>query len=137
MNQPTSAASDAATTIFNLPDYTVRSAVTDTFGQRRVTVESTVPPGCPCCGVVAARRKERRLQRLRDTPAADPVELIWAKRRWLCDEPQRERKSFTEATAEVPRFARSTQRLKDALVSAVINSGRAVSEAAAAFRISW
>lgn len=137
MIQPTSAAPDAATTIFNLPDYRVRSAVAGAFGRRRVTVESAIPPGCPGCGTVAARCKERRLQRLRDVPVAGPVDLVWAKRRWFCDEDAGKKKTFTEATGQVPKYARSTRRLKDALVSAVISSGRAVSETAAAYGISW
>ncbi|WP_334683883.1 transposase family protein [Arthrobacter sp. CAN_A214] len=73
------------------------------------------------------RRKERRFQRVRDVPVAGPVELVWAKRRWFCDEALCARKSFTEATAQVPRFARSTRRLTDQVVLAVITSGRAVS----------
>jgi transposase len=137
LNEPTVAASDAATTIFNLPEYRVLNAVLLSFGQRRITVESTVPPGCPTCGVVAVRRKERRFQRVRDTPMAGPVELVWAKRRWFCDEPLCPRLSFTEATAQVPQFARSTARLWEAVVCAVIRSGRAVSETAAAFGVSW
>jgi hypothetical protein len=37
----------------------------------------------------------------------------------------------------VPRRARSTSRLRDQLVDAVIRSGRAVSETAAGFAVSW
>jgi hypothetical protein len=59
-------------------------------GTRQVVVETEQPPGCPSCSVVASRRKERRVQRLRDQ-----------------------------------------------LVDAVIRSGRAVSETAAAFAVSW
>ncbi|MBG6226784.1 transposase [Arthrobacter sp. CAN_A2] len=123
--------------IFDLPGYRVLDAVPLAFGQRRVTVESTDPPGCPGCGVIASRSKERRLQRVRDIPVAGPVEVVWAKRRWFCDEPQCGRKSFTEATVQVPRFARSTRRLSEHVVSAVITSGRAVSETAASFGVSW
>ncbi len=96
MIRPTSAAVDAATMIFNLPGYRVLSAVALAFGQRRITVESMNPAGCPGCGVVSLRRKERRFQRVRDVPVAGPVELIWAKRRWFCDEALCARKSFTE-----------------------------------------
>jgi len=65
------------------------------------------------------------------------VELVWAKWRWFCDESLCSRKSFTEATDQVPKFARSTRRLTDQVVSAVIGSGRAVSETAASFGVSW
>ena len=46
-------------------------------------------------------------------------------------------RTFFEATVEVPRRARSIRRLPDMLVSAVIDSGRAATEAAAAHGVSW
>ncbi|MGM7776843.1 ISL3 family transposase [Arthrobacter sp. KNU-44] len=137
MNEPTGAAADAATSIFNLPDYRVISTGLSPDGGRRVIVETDQPPGCPTCGVVASRRKERRFQRIRDIPVAGPVEVLWSKYRWYCEEPACERLSFFESTAQVPRRARSTGRLRDQLVDAVIRSGRAVSETAAAFAVSW
>jgi transposase len=137
LNEPTGVAADAATSIFNLPDYRVISASLSPDGGRRVIVETDQPPGCPTCGVVASRRKERRFQRIRDIPVAGPVEVLWSKYRWYCEEPACERLSFFESTAQVPRRARSTGRLRDQLVDAVIRSGRAVSETAAAFAVSW
>ena len=89
------------------------------------------------CGVVATRRKERRFQRIRDIPVAGAVEVLWSKYRWYCEEPACPRLSFFESTAQVPRRARSTGRLRDQVVDAVISSGRAVSETAAAFAVSW
>ena len=137
MNEPTGVALDAATSIFNLPDYRVISASVLADGRRRVIVETDQPPGCPTCGVVASRRKERRLQRIRDIPVAGAVELLWSKYRWYCEERACPRLSFFEATIQVPRRARSTGRLRDHVVDAVIRSGRAVSETAAAFGVSW
>lgn len=137
MNEPTGVAADAATSIFNLPDYRVISTSLSPDGGRRVIVETDQPPGCPTCGVVASRRKERRFQRIRDIPVAGPVEVLWSKYRWYCEEPACERLSFFESTAQVPRRARSTGRLRDQLVDAVIRSGRAVSETAASFAVSW
>jgi transposase len=137
LNEPTGVAADAATSIFNLPDYRVISASLSPDGGRRVIVETDQPPGCPTCGVVASRRKERRFQRIRDIPVAGPVEVLWSKYRWYCEEPACERLSFFESTAQVPRRARSTGRLRDQLVDAVIRSGRAVSETAASFAVSW
>lgn len=122
---------DAASTIFNLPDYRVIEALDAPEGGRRVVVESTYPPGCPDCGVVAQRVHSRRLQRVRDIPVAGAVEVVWAKRRWFCDEELGARGTFAEATDQVPRFARSTGRLKEAVVAAVIDSGRAASETCA------
>ncbi|WP_227878815.1 transposase family protein [Arthrobacter dokdonensis] len=67
--------SDAATSIFNLPDYRVISATVLDDGSRRIIIETDQPPGCPTCGVVATRRKERRVQRIRDIPVAGAVEV--------------------------------------------------------------
>jgi transposase len=137
LNEPTGVARDAATSIFNLPDYRVISVTVLVDGRRRIIVETDQPPGCPTCGVVSSRRKERRFQRIRDIPVAGAVEVLWSKYRWYCDEPACARLSFFESTVQVPRRARSTTRLRDNVVDAVIRSGRAVSETAAAFAVSW
>lgn len=137
MIEPTSGQPCAATVIFNLPEYRVLTATVTALGVRRITVESTGVPGCPTCGVVSERVKDARHQRLRDVPVAGPAVVIWRKRRWFCDEPACPRGSFTEATNEVPRRARSTRRLLGTLVDAVIRSGRAALEAAAAHGVSW
>lgn len=47
------------------------------------------------------------------------------------------RGTFSEATVEVPGRVRSSRRLRDMLVPAVIDSGRVASEAAAAHGVSW
>ena len=106
MNEPTVSRRDAASTIFNLPDYRVIDAVDLPEGGRRVTVASTDPPGCPECGVIATKAHSRRLQRVRDVPVAGAVEVLWAKRRWFCSESRCSRGTFAEATTQVPRFAR-------------------------------
>jgi transposase len=135
--EPSSPRPDAATVIFSLPDYRVTDTEVLTFGQRRVRVEATTEAGCPSCGVISARVHSRRPQRLRDIPVAGPVQVIWAKRRFFCDEYLCPRRTFAEETAQVPRRARSTRRLRDALMAAVIGSGRAAAEAAAPFGVSW
>jgi transposase len=135
--EPTGSQRDAASAIFNLPDYRVIDVVEDPDGVRRVEVESTDPPGCPVCGVLAVRVHSRRRQRLRDLPVAGPVDLVWVKRRWFCDQARCPRRTFSEVTDQVPAFARSTARLCQALVAAVVVSGRAASEVARAHRVSW
>jgi hypothetical protein len=72
LNEPIGVAADAATMLFHLPDYHVIST-TINAGRRQVIIETDHPPGCPSCGVIASRRKERRLQRLRDIPVAGPA----------------------------------------------------------------
>ncbi|MFD1846663.1 ISL3 family transposase [Arthrobacter flavus] len=128
---------DAATTVFNLPGYRVTSAEVLACGQRRIRVESVLEAGCRGCGVISARRHSRRLQRVRDIRVAGPVEVIWSKRRFFCDEPECGRKTFAESTPQVPAYSRSTARLRQALTEAVIGSGRAASETATAFGVSW
>ena len=103
MTEPTFVAFDAATSIFNLPDYRVLSVTVLEDGRRQIIVETDQPPGCPSCGVVATRRKERRLQRIRDIPVAGAVEVLWSKYRWHCEERACPRLSFFESTAQVPR----------------------------------
>ena len=137
MNEPTVMAADAATTLFNLSDYRVISTTVTADGCRQVVVESEQLPGCPSCGVVATRRKERRFQRIRDIAIGGKIEVVWRKYRWYCQELECQRLSFFESTAQVPSRARSTGRLRDHLVDAVIRSGRAMSETAVGFAVSW
>ncbi len=137
MFEPTGSQRDAASALFNLPDYRVINVVEDPEGVRRVEVESTDPPGCPVCGVLAARVHSRRRQLLRDLPVAGPTEVVWLKRRWFCDQARCRRRTFSEVTDQVPAFARSTARLCQALVAAVAVSGRAAAEVARAHRVSW
>src|SRR3954462_11727563 len=113
------------------------NVVEDCDGVRRVEVESTDPPGCPVCGVLAGRVHSRRRQRLGDLPGAGPTEGGWVKRRWVCDQARCRRRTFSEVTDQVPAFARSTARLCQSLVAAVVVSGRAASEVARAHRVSW
>jgi transposase len=98
---------------------------------------SDVVPGCPSCGVVSTRVHQRSRQRLRDVPVAGPVTVVWLKRRWRCAEALCARATFTEHTAQVPPYARSTARLRAELVDAVRHSRRAVDEVARSFRVGW
>jgi len=86
LSEPTGVRRDAASLIFNLPDYRVIEATDVPGGARRVLVESGEPPGCPACGVVATRVDSRRRQRIRDVAVAGAVEVLWCKWRWFCDE---------------------------------------------------
>ena len=137
MNEPTGSRRDAASTLFNLPDYRVIDAADQPDGTRRVLVESLAPPGCPTCGVISERVHARRLQTVRDIPVAGRVRVVWSKRRWRCVQVPCPRRTFWESTIQVPRRARSTARLKDALVGAVVASGRSAAETARAHGVSW
>jgi transposase len=137
VSEPTVSQRDAASTLFNLPGYRVIDAVDIVGGSRRVLVVSTEPPGCPGCGVISTRVHQRTRQRVRDVPVAGAVEVVWCKRRWICAEDLCAKATFAEATMQVPARARSTVRLRHALVVAVVMSGRAVSETARAHGVSW
>ena len=76
MIEPTSPRPDAATAIFNLPDYRVTGTDVLAFGQRRIHVLATAEAGCPSCGVISTRVHSRRPQRLRDIPVAGPEILL-------------------------------------------------------------
>ena len=137
MFEPTGSLRDAASTIFNLPDYRVIDAVDLPECGRQVVVESTAPPGCPSCGVISEVVHARRRQRLRDLAVGGHVEVVWAKRRWRCAEVACPRLTFAESTVQVPPRARSAARLRQALVEAVVVSGRAASQTARAVAVSW
>ncbi len=86
MFEPTGSRRDAASTVFNLPGYRVIDAVDLPDGQRQVVVESTAAPGCPVCGVISVRVHSRRRQMVRDVLTGGPVQVVWDKRRWCCEE---------------------------------------------------
>ena len=104
MHENTGSQRDAASTIFNLPDYHVIDAIDLPDGGRPVVIASTVPPGCPSCGVIATKVHSRRSQHIRDVPVAGAMAVVWAKRRWFCLEPACARRTFWEATDQVPRY---------------------------------
>jgi transposase len=140
--EPQGSQRDAASTIFNLPDYRVIDVREEVDGLRCVVVESTAPPGCPSCGVVATRGgatrvHARREQVVRDVPVGGLVRVVWAKRRWRCTEDGCSRATLWESTLQFPARARCTRRLRGALVDAVVVSGRAAAQTARAFAASW
>jgi transposase len=136
--EPTGSPRDAASVIFNLPGYRVIEAVDLPLGGRRVKVEAVIgDEGCPACGVVSSRVHAWTVQRIRDVPHAGRIELVVRKPRLLCAEPACGRRTFTPASEQVPLRARCTTRLRAAVLEAVIDSGRAVAEVAAAFRVAW
>jgi transposase len=76
-------------------------AVSECEGERgsflRVVVESPKRvEGCRSCGVVAGSHGRREV-RLVDVPCLGrPVELVWRKRTWRCEEPDCPAGAFTE-----------------------------------------
>jgi transposase len=136
--EPTGSRRDAASVIFNLPGYRVVDAVDLPLRGRRVKVQPVdLDDGCPGCGVVSSRVHAWVEQRVRDIPHAGQVVVVVRKPRLVCVEPACGRRTFTPATEQLPARTRCTTRLKTALLDAVINSGRAVSEVAADLGVAW
>jgi hypothetical protein len=65
------------------------------------------------------------------------VDLRWRKRRWLCDQQDCGRQTFTEAVGEVPARARLTGRLRRAAGAAVADGGRTIVQSARDHGLSW
>ena len=93
--------------------------------------------GCPSCGVISARVHAWIVQRVRDIPHAGQLEVVVRKPRLVCAESACPRGTFTPATEQLPVRASCTTRLRTALLSAVIDSGRAVAEVAAGHGVAW
>ena len=82
MTERTCLQRDAASVIFNLPDYHVIDAVDLPLGGRRVIVGAdTIADDCPECGVIAWCR-----QRVKDVPHAGQLEVVVVKPRLVCAE---------------------------------------------------
>jgi transposase len=137
--QPTvDAASDAASVLFNLPEYRVVAVTRDESGRREVFVDTPVSEGgCPSCGVLSARVHQRTVQRIRDVPFDGQVTVWWVKKRWRCTQRQCSGATFTEHTEQVPPYARLTARLKARIVAALAGEVRSVAAVALEVGVSW
>ena len=114
----------AATALLGLPGLMV-TAVTPTGDEWTVVDVLTAPERagaarcCPDCGARAAV-KETVTTTPRDAcPGDRQILLRWRKRRWECQNPDCERKTFTESLPAVPPRARLTSRLRARLGQAV------------------
>ena len=85
MDEPMRSRREAASVIFNLPDYQVLDAIDLPSGSRRVIVRvDTITDSYPVCGVVSARVHAWCRQRVKDLPHAGDVELVVVKPRLVC-----------------------------------------------------
>lgn len=93
---------------------------------------------CPSCQVPAQRVHERVVTRPADVRrAADPVVLVWLKRRWKCGNEACGRATFTESLSQVPSRARLTARLRGYGAHLVGELGVPVGTAAGESGVSW
>jgi transposase len=130
---------DRTTLLFALPGFTVLDVTLEPGGGRVVLVENEAAEGgCPACGVVSTRVKDRPLSRVKDLPhGPTELQLVVRKRRFYCAESDCPRKSFTEVSGELPPRARLTGRLRSKVAAAVTRTNRAMSDVAAEHHLSW
>ena len=85
--------------------------------------------GCPSCGVLSGRVKDRPVSKVKDLPhGAVPLRVQVRKRRFLCLERLCERGSFTQSCAQLrPRF-RLTGRLRIKVSAAVTAALRSMDD---------
>jgi hypothetical protein len=82
--------------------------------------------------VLSDRVHQQTRQRLRDvTVGGRELEVVLVKRQFACVEPLCPRRTFAQVTDQVPLRARVTRRLRELVLEAVVDRGRAVSAAAA------
>ena len=102
-----------------------------------VTTDDTAA-ACPSCGVISTSVKGSAITHPRDVPyGADPVRLVWHKRRWRCRETLCPRGSFTESLPQVPARCRLTTRLYEQIGAACADGYACVLAAAHAHGVSW
>jgi transposase len=131
---------DAASILFNLPDYRVVSATPASGDQpRQVLIETIAAEGaCPSCGVFSSRVQARPVQHVKDVACGgDRLDVLVRKRRYLCAESHCQRRTFTEQTDQLPARARVTTRLAEHVISACRAEPRAVSRVAGEAGLSW
>src|SRR3954447_13047863 len=132
---------DPTSLLFSLDEYVVVevSRVDLTAETVRVVIEpKTQEGGCPGCGVMSSRIKDRPLSRIRDLQASGQrVELWCRKRRLLCREGACARVSFVQRTEAIKVRSRCTTRLRDKLATAIAGSNRAVSDVADEYEVGW
>lgn len=96
------------------------------------------PPLCPDCSLPAGRAKEWVRVRAVHVPIGlDQVTLVVHKRRWRCATPWCGRGSFTEQVPPIACGARLSEALREQMAVEIGDQVRAVSEVAAAHRVSW
>jgi transposase len=130
---------DRTTLLFALPGFRVLNVTLEPDGGRLVLVESvTIEGGCPSCGVMSSRVKDRPTCRLKDLPHGGvPLRLWVCKRRFVCTEKLCARRSFTEVSDQIPARSRLTKRLRTKVSAAVTGTNRAISEVAGDYGVAW
>src|SRR5471032_1628175 len=130
---------DRTTLLFAPPGFRVLNVSLEPDGGRLVLVETVATEGgCPSCGVMSSRIKDRPVCRLKDLPHGSLALHLWVcKRRFVCTEKRCARRSFTEVTDQIPARSRLTKRLRKRVSTAVTTTNRAMSEVAGEYGVAW
>jgi transposase len=130
---------DRTTLLFALPGFRVLNVTLEPDGGCLVLVESVrIEGGCPSCGVISSRVKDRPLCRLTDLPHGGvPLRLWVCKRRFTCTEKRCARRSFTEIIDHIPARSRLTKRLRTKVSAAVTATNRGISDVAGDYSVAW
>jgi transposase len=130
----------SATLLLGIEGLVVERVELEEAGTRvaQVLTADETASACPECGVVSTSVKGHAITRPRDIPYGNaPVELVWRKRRWRCQEVACPRGSFTEALPAVPARARLTTRLRRECGAGIADQFTCVQAAAVHYRLSW
>ncbi len=131
---------DRASALLGVEGMRVVEVEVEDDGRLAVWVATDDPAAavCPGCGVPAVRVHERVVTRPGDVRrGADPVVLVWLKRRWKCRNLGCGRATFTESLPQVPSRARLTTRLREHAAHLVGALGVPVARAAGESGLSW
>ena len=111
-------------------------ATSEDEGECFILVETTsARTGCPSCGVIATGHG-RSVVQVRDLPITGrPLRLVWRKRRFICEEPDCEQRTFTERSTLVEGAL--TRRAAVEICRRVGRDGHAVAQVARDFGVSW
>jgi transposase len=94
--------------------------------------------GCPGCGVLSSRVKDRPRVRVKDLPACGQrTQVWWRKRRLTCSERACSVGSFTQTSMAIRPRARLSARLREGLARSIAGSNRSVAEVAREHGVAW
>jgi transposase len=131
--------SDRTSLLFALPGFRVVEVTAEADGGRRVLVETVAGEGgCPNCGVVSSRIKDRPTSRVKDLPHGPSALRVWVrKRRFVCAQRECGRRSFTETSDQLPARARLTKRLRVKIGESVTATNRAMTDVGRDYDVVW
>ena len=130
-------ATGLAEALLGLPDFRVVD-VAETASEVIVRVETTWDlVGCAGCGVRAVAH-DRMLVDFRDLPVfGRPTRLVWSKRRWRCEEPLCDARTWTETSPGFSSRCVLTTRAGVEACRQVGQNARPVAQLAAEFGVCW